>query len=231
MTVCFFFILGVLKIYIMWSKKMSDIVDKIKDIYGKKTIAETFSGMSVANPVMASLEVLVLGMDDLVSLKSRIIKTAVAYILMPAVMEGRGGVRRLVGVTDDSSEKKKSFVDGVYGSSIGLLLSVATYVGSGETDFKKIAGAVCLGFLMTPPVMYMIDTYKDVMGIKESKRRIPKCLRSRSKSVRRTLTAGLLAVGMSFPAVYCMTEDTSVSDRVEHYSSEVVEYVRSYDAE
>ena len=169
-----------------------------KNIYStiEKKLAESTAAVAFYTPISATLETMVAQMSDEVSIKSRLASAAVTYCLAPFFLKGRELSKKYFGIDKKSSELKKIFHDGIYAVSCIATIRPAIYLASGETDWKKIAlGTAAItasGAILGPISLYVIDVFKDLIGLEQSER-TPKWLKKKTKKFKRNIAIGFVA--------------------------------------
>lgn len=164
----------------------------------RRHVVDSASIMSESNPIYAMAEVGLSGLPYEASLNSRIICTAMTFAGVGwAYGKGRDLWRKRFQITDRTRELVQTLHDGLYASAINIGLMPAIYLASGVTDPLEIATgttwAAGIGLLNGVPLGYAVDLGRDLTGVEESAR-IPRFIRERSPTVKKTLAA-ILAAG------------------------------------
>ena len=169
-----------------------------------------------ANPPYAALETLVSGMSSAVSFNARLIGTGLLYFgLGYCYGKGRDLWRNKFRINDKSSETSQFTNDFMYGATFNLFVAPLLYTISGAKDIKEVAiGTACsmiFGGFNGIPVGYAIDCFRDLTGVKESKR-APQFLKNKSKIAKQSVAIGLLLASVGLMSgVYHVNERLNVN--------------------
>ncbi|MEK6891075.1 MAG: hypothetical protein AABX03_02965 [Nanoarchaeota archaeon] len=188
--------------------------------FGKYYLVDSTSGLTESTPIFAAFETQIVGMSPEVSMNARLYTAGLTYLGTGYLFaKGRDSWRSMLNVNDESSNKVQGITDSLYGGLFTLAICPPLYMLSGSRDFKEIALASVVsaglatfnGFFAG----YAIDLGRDLTGVKESAR-IPKTIKNRSKTFKRTLALGLVAASLALTAgVYSLSEN-KIQDRNEN---------------
>jgi hypothetical protein len=163
----------------------------------KRHLSDSTAIMTVANPIYATLETMVVGMTDRVSMQSRVINTGLLYAGMGSLTKLRDFSKKIFKIGKESKEYVKGLHDVLFAATFIVGIKPLVYFASGETDLKKIALATGLGILtgsaVAYPVGYLVDAYRNLTGVEKSGR-LPYAVEKQSPKFKKTL-ATLLTVG------------------------------------
>lgn len=178
----------------------------------KKHLVDSTALLAVATPVLAGLETTLLGMPDKVSVNARLLSACLTYGGMGyLVARGRDWYRTLMKVEDSSKERVQQFHDSLYSALFNLATTPPFYYASGARSLGAIVNGtflgIGLGLVSGGLVGYSIDTYRDLTGIKNSKR-VPSIIRNRSPKFKLGVAAMITAasVGLAY-SIYTATPD------------------------
>src|SRR3989344_2208263 len=145
----------------------------VSNLLTKKHFVESTAIVTAVTPLAAFLEVLVL--DNDISINARLSLAALTYGGFGyAICKGRDYLRKVLNITEITTEKIQKICDGAMGLGFGLITGPFFYYLAGERDPQNIALASFLGSMRLVfegiACGYAIDFYKDLSGIQESKR-------------------------------------------------------------
>lgn len=175
-------------------------------------LVDSTAAISVTTPLFAALETSIIGMSDEVSLNARLIAAGVTYgglgFLIP---KGRDLWRSYFNITDETKERKQQLHDTAYLMAINLPIAPSFYLVAGARDQIEITiGTLfALGFAATAggPLGYTIDAFRDLAGIKPSKR-LPEIIRGQTSKVKKALGVATVAGLLGLTAgIYAITPD------------------------
>ena len=162
----------------------------------KRHLSDSTAIATMANPIYACLETMVVGMTDEVSMNSRLINTGTVYAGLGSLTKLRDYSKRRFNITKKSKEQVKGIHDIIFAGIFIVGIKPVVYLASGETDWKKIAIAtgfgVLTGIVAAYPTGLFVDAYRDLTGVEESGR-LPKVIERQSQKVKKTLAALLAA--------------------------------------
>ncbi len=162
----------------------------------KRHFIDSTAIVSIATPINATLETMVVGMSDKVSINSRLFGAGITYAGLGSLTKIRDASKRYLGIVKES----KQYVKGLHDIAFAGIFVVGTkplvYIASGESDWKKIGLATFLSTLtigaIAYPLGYAVDSYRDLTGI-ESSERLPKFIERQSPKVKKSLATFLTA--------------------------------------
>jgi len=160
-------------------------------------------------PLAAAVETFAIGMAPEISVNARIIGTALAYAgLGTIISKGRDAWRKAFKINHDTSEKIQHVYDAAYSVAFNSVFCPLFYYASGSRDLKEIALATGVGMVMGVvtggPTGYVIDTYRDLTGLRPSPR-IHRSMKHRHPHIKKGLAALLTAGSIALTAgVYDM---------------------------
>ena len=172
----------------------------------KRQLSDSTAIATMANPIYAGLETMVVGMSDGISMNSRMINTGLLYMGLGSLTKLRDFSKRLFKIGRDSKEYVKGIHDVVFAGTFIVGIKPLVYLASGETDWKKIALAtgisVLTGVAVAYPMGYLVDAYRDLAGIEKSGR-LPNIIERQSPKFKMTLatlltTTSVGAVGLIY---------------------------------
>lgn len=150
--------------------------------------------LAESTPVLAAFEIGIAGMSVHVSLNARIFAAALTYFGGTGYIYARGRdlSRKIFRIHDNTKEKIQHFHDSAYLGAFNLVFAPLLYLASGARNFKEIsigtATAVAFGLVNGGPMGYVIDMYRDLMGLKECQRSsYPAFLKTQSPAVKKVL--------------------------------------------
>ncbi len=182
-----------------------------KKVTGSKTgtalrqhLTDATAIIAESTPLFAGFETFVAGMANPVSLNARLLAVGLAFGGLGYVYgKGRDLTRKTFKITDKSKESVQQFCDAGYALAFNVLLSPPVYLISGSRNFKEIAlGTACagvMGLINGGPIGYVIDTFRDMSGLKKSER-IPNWIKDKSPAVKKGLAALTLALSLGLTA-------------------------------
>lgn len=166
----------------------------------KRHLVDSTAIATFVNPIYASLETIMAGMTDDVSLRSRLYNTAITYGFLGSVTKIRDSSKKFFKITQESKEHQKALHDILFAGIFVVGIKPMTYFIAGETDWKKIAVAtglsVVAGGALAYPLGYFLDSYREVFNI-EKTNRLPKYIKNKSDKIQKTLVGlmGAASVG------------------------------------
>ena len=162
----------------------------------KRHIADSTAMVSIATPVNAALETMVVGMTDEVSIKSRLWAAGITYAGLGSLTKIRDASKKLCGITKQSREYVKGLHDILFAGVFIVGIKPFIYLASGENDWRKIGLATLFSTLTTGamayPLGYAVDTYREVAGVEDSGR-LPKFIEKQDIKVKRALVTSFTA--------------------------------------
>ncbi len=160
----------------------------------KRHLSDSTAIVTMANPIYAGIETLVVGMSNDVSIDSRLINTGLTFAGLGSVTKIRDYSKRVFKIGKESKEYIKGLHDIVFASAFIVGIKPMVYVLSGETDWKKIALAtgisVLSGMAMAYPMGYLVDSYRQLTGVEDTGR-LPQFIEKQSSATKKTLAAML----------------------------------------
>jgi len=170
----------------------------------KNYLVDTTSLLILSNPMYASLETFISGMDVKTSLESRIKVSLLAYTGLGFLyVKGRDFSKKVFKVNEKSSEKTHALHDSLYNVTFNVSASFPIYLTSGANMNQATVGAIgagILGLISGPINGISIDLFRDFMGTKETKRNFPEKLKKAQKSTKRFLAAGMIGLMLTSTA-------------------------------
>jgi len=171
----------------------------------KKQISDSTAILVESTPIFAAFETGVAGMSNDVSINARLLAGGLSYSGMGyAYGKGRDLWRKGFGITDKTKESIQTVNDLLYTASFNLAISPLMYFISGSRDLKEIAiGTACavgFGALNGIPMGYAVDTFRDLAGVRSSKR-LPKIIQRQSPRIKKGLAALLIASSIGLTSV------------------------------
>jgi len=171
---------------------------RLRRVNWRRHITDATVLSSVQNVVLAPIETLVLDMTNEVSIKSRLIGTALTFFGMTYVYVGlRDRSRRLFHIGKGTSELVYGVHDALYTAVYLGTITPPCYLLSGETDLEKIAlatvGTIVGSLSLGGPVNYLMDVAEELVGVKEPERS-PQWVRDLSLKAKRRVAAAGVAV-------------------------------------
>ncbi|MDP6293190.1 MAG: hypothetical protein QF486_03105 [Candidatus Woesearchaeota archaeon] len=168
----------------------------------KEHICDTTTQIVVPLPLLAASEKLIADMPDEASIKTRMFAGGLLYFGLGWLYErGRKAGRRMLDITDNSSEWVQGAYDFVYCATAFGVSSPPIYYMMGARDPKEIAlgtfGMVVIGSASGPFIGGFTDGFKELMGIGECKRSwFPEIVRRQGAYVKRGIAAGLVTASL-----------------------------------
>ena len=191
----------------------------------KRHFVDSVAMFSAANPIFTSIETLIAGMSDKVSLNSKLLAVGVTFAGVGwAIGKGRDVSRKLFHIDDSTKELYQAVHDSAFIAAANIPLSATLYVLSGETDIKKIAigsGISSLAGIGIGPLLgYSIDIFRDLTGISECNRKLyPKALKNSGKSMKLVAASCLAAASIAAMAgIYHITPSKFSDDEIKPQS-------------
>jgi hypothetical protein len=154
-------------------------------------------------------------MSDELSINARITASLISYCGIGFLCaRGRDYSRKIMKITDKTKEYIQSIHDSAYLVGFNLMAAPPIYYVAGARTFKELAAgtAIAMGFgaFMGSPMGYAVDTFRDMVGLKECNRKAyPNLIKRQNKNVKRGLAA-LLAAGhvAIMTGIYSLTPET-----------------------
>lgn len=166
----------------------------------KRHLSDATAIMTIANPVYSFIETQFAGMSDPVSIKSRILNTGLVYGGLASLAKLRDASLKLFGLDKNSRNLSRLIHDIAFAGTFVLGIKPVVYLVSGETDWKKIAigtgGGMLATGLTSGAVGYLMDTYREIFGLKEEQR-MHEILRRQKPRVKKAVVAGLVALSLA----------------------------------
>ena len=178
----------------------------------KENAVDSTALLVATTPILASLENIVLGMTDEVSMNARLFAAGATYFGFGFLTaKGRDLYRKFFNITDKTTEKRQQINDSLYVGLCNLIFSPPLYYFSGAHDIKQIIGGtivgVGVGLLSGGLIGYSIDAYRDLNGINESAR-VPECIRKKGKKFKIGFAALITAASIGLTGgIYSITPD------------------------
>lgn len=170
----------------------------------KRHFSDATAITTIMTPVYATLETIVVGMSDNVSLNSRFISTALNYGGLASLTKLRDVSKKLFKIGKDTKESVKGIHDILFAITFIGTIKPLIYLASGAKDFKEIAFAtgvsLIAGALAAYPTGYLVDVYRDLLGVEESGR-LPKFLQDKTPRTKKTLATVLTAGSIGLTAL------------------------------
>ncbi len=158
----------------------------------KRHLVDSTAMVTIATPLYASLETMVVGMSNSVSLNSRALGAAITYAGLGSLTKIRDLSKNMLGINKKSKEIAHGLHDVLFTAAAVVGTKPLIYLASGESDWKKIAFAtlatVGAGAAIAYPGGYLLDNYREILGIKEAGR-VPEFLKKQSPAVQKTAVA------------------------------------------
>lgn len=159
--------------------------------------------LAESTPVLAAFEIGIAGMSVHVSLNARIFAAGLTYFGGTGYIYARGRdlSRKIFRIHDHTKEKIQHFHDSAYLGAFNLVFAPLLYLASGARNFKEIsigtATAVAFGLANGGPMGYVIDMFRDLMGLKECQRSsYPDFLKTQSPTVKKVLFVSFTLVAV-----------------------------------
>lgn len=175
------------------------VVSKVKE-----RAVETTAVITLFTPLLATIETRIAEMTNHVSIKSRIGNGLLNFLTIPLILEGREYSKSLFKITEQTPERTKKLHDSLYASAVALITKPAVYIAAGESDWQKIllgtGIGMAIGYVIGSPVLYFVDVFKDLVGIKASER-TPKWINKFSKNAKKRIAAGIIVASLGLTAL------------------------------
>ena len=169
----------------------------------KRHLSDVTSIATVCNPIYATLETCVVGMSDLVSIKSRLMNTGLLYAGLASLTKIRDYTKKLFGITKKSREIAKGVHDVLFAAVFIVGLKPLIYLAAGESDWRKITlgtlGSLGVGAAIAWPLGRFVDGYRELLGVEETGR-LPEFVEKRSSRTKKTLAALLTGAAVAVTA-------------------------------
>lgn len=150
--------------------------------------------LAESTPVLAVFETFIAGMSVQVSLNARLFAAGLTYFGGTGYIyaKGRDLSRKVFRIHDGTKEKIQHLHDSAYLGAFNLVFAPLLYLASGARNIKEIAigtaTAVAFGLVNGGPMGYVIDMFRDFMGLKECQRSsYPQLLKRQSPVVKKIL--------------------------------------------
>ena len=161
----------------------------------KEHLVDSTAILAIGTPISAAFETGLAGMSDDVSINARLIAVGLTYAGMGSVVsKGRDLYRKCFGITDRTKERVQQINDAIYLATLNSALGPAFYYASGSRDWKEIAigtaAAAGLSLTLGGPMGYAIDYFRDLTGVKNSKRMLIGVRNLRPK-IKKAIAIGL----------------------------------------
>ena len=166
----------------------------------KKYVVDSTAVLSASTPIFAGLEMLVMQIPAENSVNARLLSAKLTYMGMGyAVGKAREFYLKMMQVSDQTSKSAKFLYDAAYVALFNMAVTPPFYYYSGVHDIKKIvfgtAIAIGVGLVSGGPVGYVIDAYRDLTGIQES-RRLPAFVKNMNPRLKLGLATALTAAAL-----------------------------------
>lgn len=180
----------------------------------KQHVVDTTAILAESTPIFAAYETALAGMSDEVSINARLIAAGLGYVGFGSLLtRGRDLWRSKFNITDETKEKIQVLHDTLYLGAFNLVGGPLLYYASGSRDPKEIAIgtalAIGVGSVNGAPLGYAVDTFRDLIGLKECNREsYPNIVKKQSSRVKKGIAAGLVAASIGATAgIYGLTSD------------------------
>ncbi|MBU2052899.1 MAG: hypothetical protein KJ721_01500 [Nanoarchaeota archaeon] len=172
-----------------------------------------------STPVYALFEKGVAKMSDDMSINARIFAGGLCFLGMGWLYsQGRDLSKKIFKITDKTKEKIQGAHDVAYNAVFNLALAPPIYAVSQvlakeDLDLTKIAVgtgiAMILGAVNGAPQGYVVDTFRDLVGLKSCERKTyPKIIKKRSSKFKKSLAGGLAIATIGLTGlIYSLTPD------------------------
>ena len=147
------------------------------------------------------------------SIKARLFVASIGYLGFAKVYSsGRDFWKKSFGVSEGTSEIKQVVCDLGYSVTFNLIFSAIMYFIAGERDFETIAlatgASMSLSLFNGAPVGYAIDVSRDLVGIKECKRKsYPQKIKNLSLNSKRKMAIGLIVGSIGITSLVYQVSD------------------------
>jgi len=147
------------------------------------------------------------------SIKARLFVASIGYLGFAKVYSsGRDFWKKSFGVSEGTSEIKQVVCDLGYSVTFNLIFSPIMYFIAGERDFETIAlatgASMSLSLFNGAPVGYAIDVSRDLVGIKECKRKsYPQKIKNLSLNSKRKMAIGLIVGSIGITSLVYQVSD------------------------
>ncbi len=170
----------------------------------KQHLVDSTAILVITTPILATLETMVLGMDNEVSSHARLLGVAVSYVGTGSLFSlSRDYFRKLAKVNSETKERVQQAYDLAYTAAFNLAISPPFYYAAGVRDLKQIiagtAMSIGVGIVIGGSLGYTIDAYRDFTGIHKSKR-IPNPLRNLNSKLKICIAGALTVLSLSTTA-------------------------------
>jgi len=187
---------------------LDDVVNAVK-----LHVVDATALLVVSHPVYGAMETYIAGMDDEVSLISRLIITGISYLgFASLISRGRDFSRSFFGISDETKERFQVGHDMVYNAVFNLVANPLIYLAAGSRDVQEIAvgslSGAAIGLTFGGLFGYSLDAYRDLFGLK-STNRLPDLVAKQSSSRKKAIAFAGMAVSTALLAlVYVSTPDS-----------------------
>lgn len=167
-------------------------------------LVDSTSLLAASTPIFAALETNVAGFSNENSVNARLLGTGLTFAGMGKLFTG--GLRRsrkLFKIKEETTrESLINLHDAAYAVAYNLVISPPFYLLAGVRDLKQIAigTGLSMGFALVAggPIGYAVDSFKDLTGLEECKRRgYPELVRKQPPYIKRIIAAGLVAASIA----------------------------------
>jgi len=170
----------------------------------KTHLVDSTALMVPSTPLFGAFETFVAGMSVENSIHARALAYGLTYAGMGRLFtKGLDISRNLFKIKPETKERVKQFHDTAYAVTYNLAISPFFYYAAGVRDFKQIAigtgMAMGVALFIGGPMGYFVDGYRDLMGIKDSKR-IPRAVSGQSPRIKKTIAALVLSSSIGLTA-------------------------------
>jgi hypothetical protein len=202
--------------------------------WAKYHLIDSTALVVATNPIFCALESTVgrtLGdMTDDVSISARAVATATVFGgVGTAFARGRDLSKRFFKITDETREIIHTVHDTLYPVAFNMVISppmyaLSQYLAEGEITPRAVATGTGIAMGLAPfigyPAGYAIDTFRDMFGLEECKRKYyPDLIRRQKGSIKKGLAALLTASSIATMAgIYALTpngEETDIAQPTE----------------
>ncbi len=184
------------------SEKITMKISPKKKQILKKNLVDSLGFLIVSTPAGAFLENVLTGMDDDLSILSRLMVGGL-YIsgLGGLIGKGRRLSHQLWGIADKTKERYHGIHDALYMMGVTAIVNPAIYVIAGSKTKSEIIAASVLAVLTAGgagwAMGYSADVFNDLLGLKSCKRAsYPASIKNREPQFKRRLAVGLTALSL-----------------------------------
>lgn len=184
---------------------------------------------AVSNPFFSAAETIVAGMSLETSLCARVIGTTLTYAGLGSIYtRGMYGSRRLFNIDEDHNSHLEKIHDSLYSLAFTLGSSPIFYYLSGSRNFKEIAVGTALSAAVALTsgglVGYTTDAFRDLCGIKESKR-LPGLIKQQGPRMKKGILVASIAASFTISSlIYGASEYLRNLDDSSSHASSIQKY-------